>query len=1152
MQDILDKIEQNEKILIEASAGTGKTYTLEHTITSLLTNKIYSPSEILVLTFTKKATEEMHVRILKSIENAYNNSKTEKLLKRIYTQSNKIFISTIHKFALHSLNNFQIETENFSQYRVKENFTSEIDEIVYELLRKTEGLKKELAIKNYEFEIFKSNFGNTDEMIRSIRNAYKRDKTVELGEWVEKQTIFQNILTNKDKLIEKYNLIVETLNTMNMEERRTFLNKHNQGTKISEIKYRKEGDIVKITEVLINNKFLHKIITSNINKNTTLLDKEIWIKNSLIELSRETNTDKEQNLDKKKIQKSKLRKYIKLSVKHKILKYIERELANVISATNTIDQKHVILNFRKHLKSPDKTLLNSLKSRYKVILIDEAQDLDLVQIEIFEILNSCGIKLVFIADPKQIIYAFRNADVSFYNQGIKYKTKEEARITLGINHRSNKKLVDPLNIMFSNIYNKTWTSKIEQIEFSSSKTEPKNDKNNIFINDEEIEGINIIEAERDENAMQKAALTIKYLLTNGKIYDDDNLRRIKESDITILCRTSKEMTLIDKALQSENIKTNKTERSFFKTKEFGEVFYLIKCLDRNQEFKTLNYVLTSKIINLPWELYLDFMEKNEIHYIEESISDIIYLLENKEITLIKAIEMIISNKNFWIKLAKNFSSPPFSEFAITKRSYRETLINEGKFEELNNHEACLDLISKIYYKEKNVESVISTLEAHIINKDFEEDEDKQEIKDSKSIEILTIHKSKGLSLNIVFLIGDPQDNKNKTLLKPSEPFYKFCSEDKIEYDFLKLKENQEFATLKFLNEEKNLFYVGATRARFALFIINKGKITQIMLALAETKTIAGINLDFNVHNLLQTHQFNKLDTDCNTNVALIPPPPINKSLFKKEHTHSYTSLAAIHKSIYYTNRDARDDADYANDDFIKETLPRGKDIGNILHAIMEDIDFSVAKGTFETFQEMSLNLVQKKIRYFNSNLNTSEIQEALLQMVYNMLNTKIKFIDARLCDLQELQKEMEFLVKIDSKPNEERNLFLNYKNLNLDLKGGYIKGIIDLTFKINNKVYILDYKTNYLGQNIRDYHLANLKEVMKQERYDLQYKIYALGLRKILFKNMDEYDKNFGGILYLFTRAFGKGTESQSDSQNGIYTALPNFKELDLEQIVIT
>lgn len=702
MREIIDKIKYNEKILIEASAGTGKTYILENTITNLLINKMYSPSEILVLTFTKKATEEMHTRILKSIEHAYQNSQKDKSLKNFYEQSNKIFISTINKFALHSLNNFQIETENFVKYSVKENFTSEINEIVYEFLRKSDSLKKELAIKDDEFEIFKSKFKTTKDMIQYIRQGYKIDKTQKLGDWIKTQTIFKKMLTNQDRLINEYNLIVEALNKMTMEEKITFLNKHNQGIKISEIKYSNEKDIVKITDILVNNKFLSKIIESNLKKNVTLLPKELKIQTALRKLSHETNINKED--------KNTLKRFINLKVEYKILKYIEKELANTINETNTIDQKHIILNFKKHLESHDNKLLNSIKSRYKIILIDEAQDLNLIQIEIFKLLNSCGIKLIFIADPKQIIYTFRNADISYYNQGIKDQIKDNARITLLTNYRANKKLVEPLNIMFDNIYNKTHTTKIEQIEFIKSKTEPKNDKNKIFINDQEIEAINIIENEEDKNILQKTATTIKYLLTNGKIYDNNKLRQIKESDIKVLCRTSKEIDLIAKELKNQNIKTNKIEEPFFKTKEFSEIFYLIKCFDRKQNFQTLNYILTSKIINLPWELYLNLLEKNEIKHIEETISDIIYLLENQKITLIKAIDEIISKKDLWLNLAKIFNNTTFTEFAQSKKSYRETLINEEKFEELKNYEISLDFISKIYYEDKTIESLICTLE----------------------------------------------------------------------------------------------------------------------------------------------------------------------------------------------------------------------------------------------------------------------------------------------------------------------------------------------------------------------------------------------------------------------------------------------------------
>ncbi|BCR21225.1 exodeoxyribonuclease V subunit beta [Borrelia miyamotoi] len=1143
MRKIIDKIKYNERVLIEASAGTGKTYILENTITNLLTNKIYSPSDILVLTFTKKATKEMLIRILKSIENAYQNSKTNKSIQTIYEQSNKIFISTINKFALYSLNNFQIETENFSIYSVKTSFKSEIDTIVYEFLRKTDSLKKELQIKEYEFEIFKSSFKNTKDIAQHMRQAYKRNKTKELGDWLKNQTTFEKILINKDKLIHNYNLIVEALNEMTMEEKRIFLNKHNKGIKTSEIKYTHEKDIVKITDILVNNKFFYKIIESNLKQNITLSAKELKIQTDLIELSHQTSTYKENE--------NTLKKYIKLKVEHKILKYIENELAYTINETNTIDQKHIMLNFKKHLESSNSKLLNSIKNRYKIILIDEAQDLDLIQIEIFEMLNDCGIKIVFIADPKQIIYTFRNADISFYNQNIKYKIKDDARITLLTNHRSNKELVEPLNIMFDNIYNKTFTAKIEQIEFTKSITNPKNDENQIFVNEKKIEAINIIKTEGNENILQKTALTIKYLLTNGKIYDDNKLRQIKESDIKVLCRTSKEISLIDQELKNQDIKTSfKTEKSLLKTKEFNEIFYLIKCLDRKQNFHTLNYILTSKIINLPWELYLSLIEKNEIKYIEEAIIDIIHLLENQEITLIKAIDNIVSNKELWISLAKNFSNSTFTEFAQSKKSYKEILITEKKFEELKNYETSLDFVSKIYYENKNIESLIYTLENLILNENIEQDEDQNTIQDSQSIEIMTIHKSKGLSLNIVFLIGDTQNNDN--ILKKSDTFYKFCLENKTEYDFLKLNKNQQFAKHKILNEEKNIFYVGTTRSRFALFIINKGTIINKMLELAEIKTINGINLDFNVYNLIKIHQFNKLEISNNKNIKLIPPTPINKNLFKKEYIHSYTSLASIYKSNYYTNKETKDDETYDNDDTLTDKiLPRGKDIGNILHAIMKDINFSNAKDNFNNFQKINIALIQKKIEHFNSKLNTLKTQEILTKMIYNILNTKIKFINARLCDIQELQKEMEFLIKINSKIYKQKSLFKNHYKSDLTLNNGYIKGIIDLIFKINNRIYILDYKTNYLGKNLKDYNLTRLKNKMKQEQYDLQYKIYALGIKKILFKNIEEYNKHFGGVIYLFTRAFQNATKEQSKTQNGIFFNIPNFKELDLEQIYL-
>ncbi|ACH94860.1 exodeoxyribonuclease V subunit beta [Borrelia recurrentis] len=1143
MKEIIDKIKNNDKILIEASAGTGKTYTLEHIITNLLTTTMYTPNEILVLTFTKKATEEMHTRILKSIEHIYQNAKTDNLLKNIYEQSNKIFISTINKFALYSLNNFQIETENFSKYTVKENFTSEIDEIIYEFLRKENSLKKELKIKDDEFEIFKSKFTNTKDMIQALRQSYKRHKTEELGDWLEAQTTFKQILQNKERLLCNYNIIIDELEEMSTEEKRAFLNKHNQGIKISEIEYSHATDIIHITEILTNNKFLCKIIEANLKKNVTLSPKELSIQTSLIQLSNETNTNKEN--------KNTLKRFVILKVEYKILQYIEKELENIINTTNVIDQKHIMTNFKKHLESSEHKLLTSIKNRHKIILIDEAQDLDQTQIKIFELLNSCGIKIVFIADPKQIIYTFRNADISFYNQGIKDKIKKDARITLLTNYRSNKKLVKPLNIMFERIYNKTHTDKIEQIEFVQLQTEPKNDNNKIFINDQEIKAINIIQAEENDNVFQKTALIIKYLLINGKIYDNNQPRQIEKSDIKVLCRTSKEINFIDRELKKNNIKTHKTKEPFFKTKEFNEIFYLVKCLSKKQDFKTLNYVLTSKMINLPWELHLNLIQNNKIKNIEEAISDIIYLLENQEITLMQAIDEIISKQDLWINLVKDLNNDEFTKFAQSKQNYKENLINENKFEELQNYESSLNFILKTYYKDKNIESLICILEDLILGRDIEniEQYEEQTNNDNQSIEILTIHKSKGLGFNIVFLIGDTQNND--TLIKKTDIFYKYYLNNKIKYDFLKLKENQQLAKNKILNEEKNIFYVGTTRSKFALFIINQGTIINKMLRSAEINTIDGINLNFNIPNLNNYNQYNQSDinNDQQKAITLIPPPPINKYLFRQEYIHSYTSLTSSYNTV---NQNITDDETYDNDAIHnKNTLPKGKDIGNILHEIMKDINFNDAKDSLSNFKKNNSMLVQQKIEYFNSKLNTPMIQELLIKMIYNMLNKKINFIDTKLCEIQELQKEMEFLIKINTKIYKQMSLFKQYNRLDFMLNNGYIKGIIDLIFKINNKIYILDYKTNYLGENLQDYRLSHLTKKMKQENYDLQYKIYTLGIKKILFKNKEEYEKHFGGVIYLFTRAFQEDIQTQDQTQNGIYSTIPNFQEIELEQIYL-
>ncbi|WNY66967.1 exodeoxyribonuclease V subunit beta [Borreliella lusitaniae] len=1161
MDKILEKIQNNTTILIEASAGTGKTHILENVVINLMKTKLYSINEILVLTFTKKATEEMHTRILKTIENAYFNSKTNEILKEAYEQSKKLFISTINKFALHALNNFQIETENYSKYKPKEKFSKEIDEIVYDFLRKSDSLIQALDIKDYELKVFKSDAKKTEEIVLKIKKAYERDTTQELGDWLKTQTSFENILLKKEELIKDYNKIIEDLDEMTTDEILSFYNKHVQTGKL-EIKYSKENNIFKIAETLIKNKFFSTLIEKETKKNTKLLPKELKIKNDLIYLGINIKHEKYKSEDNRNKNRNNLKQYVILKVEYKILKYIEKELEKITKSTNTIDQNYIISNLKNYLKSEDKKLLNAIKNRYKIILIDEAQDLSLMQIEIFKILKTAGIKLIFIADPKQIIYSFRKADISFYNKEIKNKINKDARIVLKINHRSSKKLISPLNKIFNNIYNNAVADEIEKIEFTNSLPNQQNDNNNIFINRQEIEGINIIttNAENEEDIYQKTALTIKYLLTYGTIADKGKIRNIKMQDIKVLCRGKNEINLIDKALKKEQIQTNKIQEKLLKTKEFSEIFYILKCLDRKQSFKTLNYILNSKILNIPWNLQRILIKQDKIYLIEEFIENITTLVEKNEITLINAINKITFEKNLWIKIANSTKDQKIIEWAKNKINYKGLLIKEGKLENLKTYERALEIISKIYHKEQNIQSLISALENLIINEESEEIEERNNNinNDNESIELMTIHKSKGLSINIVFLINtSPIGNSN--IFSKKNHFYKFYQDGKIEYDFFKLEENKKYARLKLLSEEKNIFYVGATRAKFALFITKTNSITSKLLELAKVFTIGNIKHDFNIYEFISQKRFKKKN-NINVNTKLIPPKPIIKNMFKKEYTSSFSSLTAqAHHATFYENYDFKNtnyeketDIDY-DPTTLEETLPKGKDIGNILHAVMEEIIFSTAKDTFDNFKKKNIEIIEKQIQKINSNLNTIEIQNSLTKMIYNILTYNIRAINTSLCDIEELQKEMEFLIKINPKFQKQKHLFDNhFEDLHIKLSDGYLKGIVDLIFKANNKIYILDYKTNYLGKDKNNYNITNLENIIKKEYYDLQYKIYALGMKKILFKNKKEYNQKFGGIIYLFTRAFKDNVEYlQSKFENGIYFDLPKFDDVDLDKIIL-
>ena len=112
---------------------------------------------------------------------------------------------------------------------------------------------------------------------------------------------------------------------------------------------------------------------------------------------------------------------------------------------------------------------------------------------------------------------------------------------------------------------------------------------------------------------------------------------------------------------------------------------------------------------------------------------------------------------------------------------------------------------------------------------------------------------------------------------------------------------------------------------------------------------------------------------------------------------------------------------------------------------------------------------------------------------------------------------------------------------------GFMQGFVDLVFCFDRKYYLLDWKTNHLGNSYMDYSRENLQISMWEAFYNLQYYIYTVALNKYLESRILDYtyERHFGGVFYLFVRGITPELPG-----NGIFFDLPS-KELVTELSII-
>jgi exodeoxyribonuclease V beta subunit len=813
-------------------------------------------------------------------------------------------------------------------------------------------------------------------------------------------------------------------------------------------------------------------------------------------------------------------------VKSNVLLYLEKN--NIITFNDLITDLHN--------KRNEEPLKKVLRKKYDAVFVDEFQDTDKSQYEIFSsIFQEDKSKIVFyIGDPKQSIYAWRKADLRTYFEA---KKNVDNRWTMNTNFRSSQEYVKAMNDFFVQTddfhpfsYNLVAEDiidyeKIEAARQSSVDTGLKD-------NDGTLKSI-IIDQSGDVN--DALLQRVRYLLSSKVTLGG---RMVKPSDIGILVRKNKKGREIKSLLDKAKIPSVVVdETNVFDSDEANDLKELLNAILNTSKNHIDRALLTAVVGMNSYELVtVDYDELvfkfKELKKLWEEYG--IFVTAKKLFALLKIEERWKTNPTIGHRVLSNL------------RQLIEILQREAQNRSLTATEQFSFLVNqqKSDGREGN-------------------DEYAQRVEsDEEAVKIVTIHKSKGLEYNIVLL---PE------LELPNKPiwqhvFFRFREHSHdafVLYHTGSPKGNYTNWVNQSINdtedENRRLIYVAITRARFNSFIFCSppkytstgkkaatfGSIHYYIEALEESNLIN----QFTENN---TNRFNDFvsrelfDSNQSMNQKLLSFPQKNL-LDQNYHKMSFSFLSVKHGSIEKENDTTHPESSY--DNFIFKELEKGAQTGNLLHDIFEYADFTDQ-------QEWPLRIEQSIGRLAPGKKGDAIFAAQLLEMVHHVINADICVENdkIRLADLTKNKRisELEFNFPIHNifQLTDLSNIIL-YDDIQISTNHGEVfgmmNGLVDLFFEYNGKYYILDWKSNFLGDTSEHYQAEKLNDAMNESNYHLQYCIYTVAVKRFLESRLTsfDYETQFGGVIYLFLRGMRKDTEA------GIFTTkLPLDSVHQLEQIL--
>ncbi|QCI21739.1 exodeoxyribonuclease V subunit beta [Buchnera aphidicola (Hyadaphis tataricae)] len=1142
----LFKIPLNGINLIEASAGTGKTFTIVLLYLRLLlglkrdknVKKKLLINEILIVTFTNAAKEELHRRIKDGIHTLYLICKKNDQPNSLFN----IFFKEIVNIedAICTLDQAQKDIDNISIYTIH-GFCQKI-----------------LNLYAFDFHpIFKENIIEQEETLylQAIQDFWRRTFYHLPKDIIN---IIYNEFNHPERLLQQ---IKPLLNIYSIDFEKKFAKKNSflycHKNNINYINYVKKI-WKKYYYVILNN--IDKIKTNKNIYNSLNIHK--WIEKITI-WSQTTTTDytipsvlkyfRKKNIEKvyfKHILFNSIEKILEknFSLKNSIILHAVKSIPQIISKEKNkkslLEYNDLLSILLKKIKQ-EKHLKYLIREKYPAVFIDEFQDTDPQQYKIFNLIyNTKKTTLFLIGDPKQAIYSFRGADIFSY---LKIKNTIKNQYYLDTNWRSSSNMCQSINHLFSQNNHPFIHEKISFIPALSPK---KNANMHFTINGMSQSALSFI-CRKEENSKennkiwiaQQCANEISYWLTcaqkgTAKITNQKGEKILKSKDIAILVRNKEEANIIQTELHKLNIDSiySSHKKSIFQTADAKELLSILKSVLEPSNEELFQQAIFTKVFK---KIFFKVKEKKNYSCI---IIEKLYEYYNiwNETSIFLLIEHIIQEyqKNI------HFLGIDINNQKIINFLQIAELLQE-KCQHYNQN------ISLLYWFENKIkEKTQPTFKEHI--RSFET---------SEPIKIVTIHKSKGLEYSITWIPF------NISLYPSKLPIYHNSKNLKPFFDIENNNKNVRKAQKETLSEDLRFLYVALTRSivHCSIGVTYTKKRTMPLKKnytdLSALKYIIQNGQYMNYHcslNILQklikknvieiknNTKSPKVFTKNNQYLYLLQKP--NYSNINIENTWnitSFTKLSQEKKLLIHNNQEIilenfSIENESKKSDLNIHNFPLGITTGRLIHYILKKLNFS-NKKTIHWFSEI--------LEMFKISQKWSLIIMSWIETIINIPLSNHKITLSKL-KKNSYVKELEFFLPIKKTLycKEFNNIIQNFDPIShsspkifFNPVSGILTGFIDLVLFWNDKYYIIDYKSNWIGKNDNCYSYDHIKKEMIKKRYDIQYQIYTIAVHQYLKTKIKKYnyEKHFGGILYIFLRAI------HNKKHNGVFYVLPKFKMIE-------